>query len=109
MTQVVPQLDGHSSLVLRYKDALAKVSPGEAADYVSLEGYITASLLAEGVRRAGSQLDTEKLVDVLENLRNLDLGVGTPLTFGRAEHQSSHKVWGTQLDQAGRYVAIELQ
>ena len=42
-------------------------------------------------------------------MRNLDLGVGTPLTFGRAEHQSSHKVWGTQLDQAGRYQAIELQ
>ena len=109
VTQVVPQLDGHSSLVLRYKAALAKVSPGEAADYVSLEGYIAASLLAEGLRRAGPQLDTEKLVEVLENLRDLDIGVGTPLSFGRAEHQSSHKVWGTQLDQAGQYQAIDLQ
>lgn len=109
VTQVVPQLDGHSSLVLRYKSALAKVSPGEAVDYVSLEGYIAASLLAEGVRRAGPQIDTERLVDVLESMRNVDLGVGTPLSFGPAEHQSSHKIWGTQLDQAGRYQAIELQ
>ena len=76
---------------------------------MSLEGYIAASLLAEGLRRAGPQLDTEKLVEVLENLRDLDIGVGTPLSFGRAEHQSSHKVWGTQLDQAGQYQAIDLQ
>jgi predicted heme/steroid binding protein len=38
VTQVVPALDGHSSLVLDYKAALAKYFPGEAPDYVSLEG-----------------------------------------------------------------------
>jgi ABC-type branched-subunit amino acid transport system substrate-binding protein len=109
VTQVVPAIEGYSSFVLEYKGALAKYSPGEAPDYVSFEGYITANLLAEGLRRAGRELDTEKLVDVLENLRDYDMGLGTPLTFGRAEHQSSHKIWGTQLDQAGHYHAIELQ
>jgi ABC-type branched-subunit amino acid transport system substrate-binding protein len=109
VTQVVPPIEGYSSLVLEYKNALGKYAPGEAPDYVSLEGYITASLLAEGLRRAGPQLDTEKLVDVLESLRDFDMGVGTPLSFGRAEHQSSHKIWGTQLDQAGRYQPLELQ
>ena len=109
VTQVVPPIEGYSSLVLEYKTALGKYFPGEAADYVSLEGYITAGLLAEGLRRAGPQLDTEKLVEVLESLRDFDMGVGTPLSFGRAEHQSSHKVWGTQLDQAGRYQPLDLQ
>jgi ABC-type branched-subunit amino acid transport system substrate-binding protein len=109
VTQVVPPIEGYSSLVLEYKNALGKYAPGEAPDYVSLEGYITGSLLAEGLRRAGPQLDTEKLVDVLESLRDFDMGVGTPLSFGRAEHQSSHKIWGTQLDQAGRYQPLELQ
>ena len=109
VTQVVPAISGYSSLVLEYKAALAKNFPGEAADYVSLEGYVAANLLAEGLRRTGPEVDTEKLVDALENLRNFDMGVGTPLSFGRAEHQSSHKVWGTVLDANGRYQAIDLQ
>jgi branched-chain amino acid transport system substrate-binding protein len=108
VTQVVPPIEGYSSLVLEYKTALGKYFPGETPDYVSLEGYITASLLAEGVRRSGPQIDTERLVEVLESMRDVDLGVGTPLSFGRAEHQSSHKVWGTQLDQAGRYQPLDL-
>jgi len=109
VTQVVPAIEGYSSLVLGYKAALAKNFPGEVPDYVSLEGYVTGNLLAEGVRRAGAQLDTEKLVDALETVRDFDPGLGTPLTFGRTEHQASHKVWGTQLDKAGRYQPIDLQ
>jgi branched-chain amino acid transport system substrate-binding protein len=109
VTQVVPAIDGYSSFVLQYKAALGKYFPGEAPDYVSLEGYIAASLLMEGLQRTGPQLDTERLVDALENLREYDMGLGTPLSFGRTEHQSSHKIWGTQLDEAGRYQAIDLQ
>jgi hypothetical protein len=48
-------------------------------------------------------------VEALENVRDVDMGLGTPLTFGRTEHQGSHKVWGTQLVEAGRYQAIDLQ
>jgi branched-chain amino acid transport system substrate-binding protein len=109
VTQVVPALDGHSSLILEYKTALAKYFPGEAPDYVSLEGYVAGGLLAEGLKRTGPQLDTEKLVEALETLRDFDMGLGTLLKFGRIEHQGSHKVWGTQLDQAGRFQAIDLQ
>jgi branched-chain amino acid transport system substrate-binding protein len=109
VTQVVPAIEGYSSLILEYKAALAKYFPGEVPDYVSLEGYIAAGLLAEGLKRAGPQLDTEKIVEALEKLRDFDMGLGTPLTFGRTEHQGSHKVWGTQLDAAGRYQAIDLQ
>ena len=43
----------------------------------------------------GPQLDTEKLTDVPVNLRNLDLGAGTTLNFGRgAELQISPTSWG---------------
>jgi ABC-type branched-subunit amino acid transport system substrate-binding protein len=109
VTQVVPAVSGYSSIVLEYKTALAKYFPGEAADYVSLEGYVAANVLIEALRRTGPQLDTEKLIDVLENMRNLDLGLGVPLGFGRAEHQASHKIWGTALDETGKYQAIELE
>jgi ABC-type branched-subunit amino acid transport system substrate-binding protein len=109
VTQVVPAVDGHSSLVLDYKSALAKYFPGEAPDYVSLEGYVTANVLIEALKRSGRQLDTERLVETLENLRDFDIGLGTPVTFGRSEHQGVHKVWGSQLDATGHYQPIDLQ
>jgi ABC-type branched-subunit amino acid transport system substrate-binding protein len=109
VTQVVPAVDAHSSLVIDYKNALAKYFPGEAPDYVSLEGYVAASVLIEALKRNGRELDTERLVATLENLRDLDIGLGTPVTFSRSEHQGVHKVWGTQLDETGRYQAIDMQ
>jgi branched-chain amino acid transport system substrate-binding protein len=109
VTQVVPAVGGYSSAVLEYKNALAKFSPGESPDYVSLEGYVAANVLIQALRKAGPQLDTEKLIDILENTRNLDLGLGAPLSFGRAEHQASHKIWGTSIDDTGHYQAFELE
>jgi branched-chain amino acid transport system substrate-binding protein len=109
VTQVVPAVDGHSSLVLDYKSALAKYFPGEAADYVSLEGYVDASVLIAALQRNGVQLDTETLVGTLENLRDLDIGLGTPVIFSRSDHQAVHRVWATQLDETGHYRPIDLQ
>jgi len=109
VTQVVPAVDSYASAILKYKTALANYSPGVAPDYVSLEGYVAANVLTEALKRAGPQFDTEKLVDELETMRNFDMGLGTPITFGPTEHQGSHKVWGTQLDATGKYQAIDLQ
>jgi branched-chain amino acid transport system substrate-binding protein len=109
VTQVVPAVGGYSSAVLEYKNGLAKYFPGEAPDYVSLEGYVAANVLIQALKKSGPQLDTERLIDNLEAMRNLDLGLGTPLNFGRAEHQASHKIWGTALDDNGKYVPIELE
>ena len=109
VTQVVPALEGHSSLVLDYKAALAKYFPGEAPDYVSLEGYVDATVLVAALKQNGAQLDTEKLVATFENLRDLDVGLGTTMNYSRSEHQGVHKVWGTQLDADGRYQPFDLQ
>ncbi len=109
VTQVVPAVAGYSSLVLQYKNALVKYAGGENPDYVSLEGYIAAEVLIEALKRAGPQLDTEKVVDALENMHNFDLGLGTSINFGRSEHQGSHKVWGTQLNDAGKFEPIDLE
>jgi branched-chain amino acid transport system substrate-binding protein len=108
VTQVVPAVGGYSSAVMEYKNALAKYFPGEAPDYVSLEGYIAANVLIQAIRQSGPQIDTEKLIDNLEAMRNLDLGLGTALNFGRSEHQASHKIWGTAIDESGKYTPLEL-
>ena len=109
VTHAVPAVAGYSSLVLDYKKVLQRYFPSERPDYFSLEGFVAATLLIDALRRCGAQIDTEKLIDVLENTHNLDLGLGVPLNFGRSEHQASHKVWGTSLDQNGVYQPIELE
>ncbi len=109
VTQVVPVINSFSSIVLKYKEALSKSFPGEPPDYASFEGYIDGCILAEAVKRVGRDLNTEKLVDQLEKMRAFDLGLGAPVTFSDNQHQASHKVWGTQLDEAGRYQPIDLE
>jgi ABC-type branched-subunit amino acid transport system substrate-binding protein len=109
VTQVVPAVSGYSSAVLEYKIALAKYFAGEAPDYASLEGFVAANILIDAIKRAGPQFDTEKLVDTLEATRNLDLGLGVPLNFGRSDHTASHKIWGTALDESGRFQPVDLE
>jgi branched-chain amino acid transport system substrate-binding protein len=108
VTQVVPPPTGRSAAIREYRSALGRYFPAEAPAAVSLEGYVAASILVEALRRAGPQLDTEKLVDTIESMRDLDLGLGTPVSFSRAEHQGSHKVWGARLDETGRYQTFDL-
>jgi hypothetical protein len=93
VTQVVPAVDSYVTAIIKYKSALTKCFPGDTPDCVSLAGFVAARVLMEALRRAGPQLDTEKLADALEGLRNLDLGLGTPVNYGRTEHQAVHKVW----------------
>jgi len=74
-----------------------------------MEGFVAANILIDALKRTGPQLDTERLVDTLESTRNLDLGLGVPLSFGRSDHQASHKIWGTALDETGRFQPVELE
>ena len=109
VTQTVPAVSGYSSAVIEYKDALTKYFPGESPNYIALEGFVSANVLIDALKRCGPQIDTERLIDILENTRNLDLGLGVPLGFSRGEHQASHKIWGTALDETGKYQPIELE
>ncbi|MBV9562759.1 MAG: ABC transporter substrate-binding protein [Bradyrhizobium sp.] len=109
VTQTVPPISGYSSLVLGYKTALEKYFPAEKPEDISLEGFVAATILIDAIRRCGAEVDTEKLVDILENTSNLDLGLGTSLNFNRGEHQASHKVWGLALQETGKYQPVELE
>jgi ABC-type branched-subunit amino acid transport system substrate-binding protein len=109
VTQVVPHYDSGATGVLRYREALKKYHPDQTPDFVSLEGYIVGQLFIEGLRRTGRELDTEKLVDTLEKIQGFDPGIGGSLSFGMSQHQASHKVWGTQLDEHGVFKSIDME
>jgi branched-chain amino acid transport system substrate-binding protein len=108
VTQVVPLPQSSATAVLKYQELLPKHSLGEKPDFVSLEGYLAANLLIEGLKKAGRDFTTESLVDALEGLKGVDLGVGATMTFGMSEHQASHKVWGTMLDGNGNFQTLEM-
>jgi ABC-type branched-subunit amino acid transport system substrate-binding protein len=109
ITQAVPAVDGYSSLVLEYKTALARYFGAEPPDATSFEYYIAGRVLIEALKRAGPQPDTEKLVEALESMHDFDIGLGVPVSFGKGEHQGLHKVWGTELTEAGKFEPIDLQ
>jgi ABC-type branched-subunit amino acid transport system substrate-binding protein len=109
VTQVVPNPASQASAMIRFREELKRHAPGEKAGFVSLEGWIAARLFIEGLQRAGKRLTTDTLIDGLEQIRGLDLGIGVPLTFGPSEHQASHRVWGTVMDGKGVFSAVELE
>jgi branched-chain amino acid transport system substrate-binding protein len=109
VTQVVPLPTAKASAILRYQDELKRFAPGERPGFVSLEGWIAARLLIAGLERAGKDLTTDRLVEALEQVRALDLGIGVPLGFAPSEHQASHKVWGTVMDGKGHFRALDLE
>jgi ABC-type branched-subunit amino acid transport system substrate-binding protein len=109
ITQTVPPLDANVPLVLQYRAALSKYFRGETPDYVSLEGYVAAQILIEALRRSGPVPDQEKVVAAMENMHNIELGLGTPIGYSKSEHQACHKVWGTQLTETGKFEPIVLQ
>jgi ABC-type branched-subunit amino acid transport system substrate-binding protein/DNA-directed RNA polymerase subunit RPC12/RpoP len=108
VTQVVPHPQSQASAVLKYRELLGKFHPNEKPSFVSLEGYLDAMIFEKALRLAGNNLNTDTLVDALEKINKLDLGIGTTITYGPSDHQGSHKVWGTVLDKTGRYQALEL-
>ena len=109
VTQVTPSVASSASSVLKYKSALGKYFPGQEPDYTSFEAYIDAEIVIEALRRSGRDVDTEKLVDTLESMRDLDLGLGAKMHYDANDHQASHKVWGTRLGGDGAYQPIDLE
>jgi len=108
VTQVVPFFESGATGVLEYRQRLARYFPAEQPGFVSLEGYIAARLLCVGLEKAGPDITSEKLVDALESVQNLDFGIGTKISFGPSEHQASHKVWAATLNGQGQFRNLEL-
>jgi branched-chain amino acid transport system substrate-binding protein len=109
VTQVVPHFESGATGIIRYREALKKYHPDQQPDFVSLEGFVVGQLFAEGLRRTGRDVDTEKLIDTLEHIQDYDPGTGGSLSFTMSQHQASHKVWGTMLDDQGAFKSFDME
>jgi ABC-type branched-subunit amino acid transport system substrate-binding protein len=80
ITQVVPPYYlTDLKTVARYRRALAQYLPSERPNFVSLEGFVDAMVLAEGLKRAGKELTRESLIRGIESIHEMDLGLGPEL------------------------------
>ena len=108
VTQVVPPPEAfHTRKDLwgagEYIELLKKYFPLDRPNFVSLEGYINARVLVEGLKRAGKNLDREKFINAIESIQKFDLGIDNPLSFSSRDHQGLERVYFTQL-QDGKFV-----
>lgn len=80
--------------------ALLGIDPVRA-NFASLEGYIVARIVGEGLRRAGKEPQRRDLVRGLESLRRADLG-GFMVDFGPGQREGSRFVDLSLIGSDGR-------
>jgi len=80
ITQVVPPyyLTDLKTVAL-YRHTLQKYEANERPNFVSLEGFIDAMVLVEGLKKAGKEPTREGLIQAIESLHGMDLGLGPQL------------------------------
>ena len=80
VTQVVPPYYlTDLKTVARYRRALTQYLPSERPNFVSLEGFVDAMVLVEGLKRAGKELTREGLIRSIESIHEMDAGLGPEL------------------------------
>jgi len=117
-SQVVPSYDDLSLPgVVEYRALMDRHNPRvpdgvrdpayapQKYSFISLEGFVNAKVVVEALRRAGPRPTRTGLRRALESLRNLDLGIGTPLTFSPERHQGLDGVYFTRV-QNERWVPV---
>jgi branched-chain amino acid transport system substrate-binding protein len=106
ITQVVPPyyMTEFKSVAL-YRRALGKYFPSEQPNFVSLEGFVDAMVMVEGLKRAGKDLTREGLIHAIESIHDHDLGLGPQLklNYSAKEHKGFDHVLPTVV-RGGRAV-----
>jgi len=69
----------------------------------TLEGFIAAKVMVEGLRRAGKKLDREGFVKAMESIQEFDVG-GFKVSYGPTNHSGSQFVDLTIISRDQRFV-----
>lgn len=102
ISQVVPYPWNDTIGVVRdYQKLLDKQK--DKFSYYGLEGYITARLVGEALKKAGKDLTREKLVSTLEGMQNFDLG-GFKVSYGPNSRSGSRYVELTVVGAGGKVI-----
>jgi ABC-type branched-subunit amino acid transport system substrate-binding protein len=101
---IVPSPNAQKFELVRQYRRDMKAAGFEAESLVSLEGYVDAYVLAEGLRRAGPKVDRDSLMAGLESLSNFDIG-GLRLNFGKNAREGNTYTDTVTVDGTGRLIS----
>jgi len=88
ISQVVPfPWDASLPVVKEYQTLLAELKNGQPG-FGTLEGFIAAKVMVEGLRRAGRNLNRESFIKAMESISAWDAG-GFKVNFGPDRHNAS--------------------
>lgn len=103
ISQVVPYpWNSAMPVIAEYQAAMKKIGATEFS-YASLEGYVTAKVMVEGLKRAGANPTPESLQKGLESFKTLDLG-GIAVSYRPGEHRGLTFSELSMLKADGRYL-----
>jgi ABC-type branched-subunit amino acid transport system substrate-binding protein len=103
ISQVVPFPWYPGVPVVKEYQRILKAAGNTAYGFGSLEGYLAAKVMVEGLRRAGRDLTRESLITALESMNNVDFG-GFVISFSRTSHAGSDYVELTMIGRDGNFV-----
>jgi branched-chain amino acid transport system substrate-binding protein len=104
ISQVVPfPWDGSVPVVKEYQRLLAEHAKGEQPGFGTLEGYIAAKVMVEGLRRAGRNLTRDGFIRAMETIQDYDVG-GFKVTFGPGRRSGSQFVDLTIISKDQKFV-----
>lgn len=102
-SQVVPNPWLRKTEIVReYQDTFARLQPGRAYSYGSLEGYVTAKALVQALRLAGPKPTRATLVKALQKA-DIDLG-GMKLHYRQGDHAGSTFVDLALVTREGKFL-----
>jgi ABC-type branched-subunit amino acid transport system substrate-binding protein len=102
ISQVVPFPWARSVQVVKDYQAAAKKAGFPDYNFSAMEGYLTAKVMVEGLKRTGKDLTREKFVDTMEKME-ADLG-GFHVSYSPKNHAGSKFVDLTIIGQEGKFL-----
>jgi ABC-type branched-subunit amino acid transport system substrate-binding protein len=103
ISQVVPFPWSPAVPIVKEYQQVLKQAGNTDYNFSSLEGFIVAKVMVEGLRRAGRDLTRDKLIAALESMSNVDLG-GFNVSFSPTNHSGSRYVDLTMIGRQGKFL-----
>jgi hypothetical protein len=105
VSQVVPNYQSDTSdIVSSYRSLVS--SAQKTAGFTSLEGYVDARIFIAALTAHQGPFTPDSLVQTIENLPDLSLGLGAASGFSPTNHSYSKSVWGTAIGADGSFQDI---
>ena len=103
ISQVVPFPWGTGVPVVKEYQQLAKKAGFTDYNFSALEGFLSAKVLVEGLRRTGRNLTRERFIATMESMRDVDLG-GFYVGYSPTNRAGSKFVDLTIIGRQGRFL-----